>query len=287
MGETDKSNDESPATSSAKDKRDREDGMFQDPLVLERTDKLENGLQETITAMRLDGRLIKVYEFIRKHRPGKPVRAHQTIRGGYNVLFHIEYTDGQAIMRVPLPGINAFGDEKVRNEVETLRYIEKMTSIPLPHVYHWGTAAENPLGLGPFIIMDYIAHDNNLEHFLRDPTIEDPKKSELDPKMPRDKLKRLYQQAAGIVLQLSQLEMPKIGSLQQHGDDFVVGSRPLTQEMNDIIVQGGIPPSVLPPENKTYSTSAEWYAALADMHFALLTFRTSNACPFDPFPVFG
>jgi hypothetical protein len=62
-------------------------------------------------------------------------------------------------MRVALRGSNAFADEKVRVEVATLRYIEKMTSVPVPHVYHWGTAAENPLGLGAFIIMDYIPHD--------------------------------------------------------------------------------------------------------------------------------
>jgi hypothetical protein len=47
--------------------------------------------------------------------------------------------------------------------------------------------------------------------------------------------------------------------------------------MNDLIVQGGIPPSILPPENTTYSTSAEWYAALADIHIAHLTFQHNKA----------
>jgi hypothetical protein len=124
--------------------------------------------------------------------------------------------------------------------------------------------------------MNYTPHDGDLHDVLRNPTGEDGD-TNLDPNIPKDKLERMYKQVAGIVLQLSSLEMPRIGSLQQHGDSFVVGSRPLTQEMNDLVVQGGIPPSVLPPENKTYSMSDEWYEALADMHVAHLTFQHNDA----------
>jgi hypothetical protein len=66
----------------------------------------------------------------------------------------------------------------------------------------------------------------------------------------------MYRQVASILLQPSKLEMPKIGCLRMPGDTFVVSSRPMTQEMNDLIVEGGMPPSILPPENTTYSTSA-------------------------------
>ncbi|AEO57857.1 hypothetical protein MYCTH_27231, partial [Thermothelomyces thermophilus ATCC 42464] len=90
-------------------------------------------------------------------------------RGNYNAVFRLYYADGSVIMRVSLPGNNAFPDEKVRNEVATLRYVEKMMSIPVPHVYHWGTAAENPLGLGPFITIYHISHENTLDELLTDP----------------------------------------------------------------------------------------------------------------------
>ncbi|KAL2169741.1 hypothetical protein VTG60DRAFT_5637 [Thermothelomyces hinnuleus] len=106
------------------------------------------------------------------------MRPHQPKRGSYIAVFRPDYTDGSAIMRVPLPGNNAFPDEKVRSEVATLRYAEKKTSIP-------------------------------------------------------------------------------IGSLQQHGDAFAVGGRPLTQDMNDLVVQAGVLEFVLSPENTTYSTSGE------------------------------
>ncbi|KAK4252179.1 kinase-like domain-containing protein [Corynascus novoguineensis] len=264
--------DRDTAPNAVVNKREREYGMWPDPLRDEKREELEAELQRTIDTMREEGTLIKLYEFIFEHRPGNPVRPRQMTRGSYNAVFRVEYTDGDVIMRVPLPGMNAFPDEKVRNEVATLRYIKKMTSIPVPHVYHWGTAAENPLGLGPFIIMDYIPHEKTLDALLTDQTGKG-----LDPSIPRDKLQRLYRQAANIILQLSRLEMPKIGSLQQQGDSFVIGSRPLTQDMNEIVVQAGVPESILPPQNATYSSSDEWYAALADMHLAHLTFQHNQA----------
>ncbi len=265
------------STSAPKGKRDREHGMFEDPLVEERTEKRGDVLQRKLAVLKAENRLIEIYDFIIKHRPGTPVRPHPAIRGGYNAIFRLEYTDGSAILRVALPGIVAFPDEKVRTEVATIRFIARMTSIPVPHIYHWGTAAENPLGLGAFIIMDYIPHVQNLCDVLEDSTVKDLERQYLDPEIPKDKLERMYKQVAGIVLQLSELEMPKIGSLQEHRGSFTVGSRPLTQDMNDLIIQGGIPPSVLPPEHTTYSTSDEWYSALADLHVAHLAFQRNKA----------
>lgn len=41
-----------------------------------------------------------------------------------------------------------FPDEKVRYEVATMRYVAANTTIPVPEIYHWGTAEENP-GIRP------------------------------------------------------------------------------------------------------------------------------------------
>ncbi|KAL2167873.1 hypothetical protein VTG60DRAFT_660 [Thermothelomyces hinnuleus] len=236
---------ESAATMAPSQKRDREYGMCVDPLVDERSEDRKEGFQRKLTTLKEEGRLLEIYKFILKYRPGRPVRPRQTIRGGYNVAFCLEYTDGAAILRVALPGVNAFAEEKVRVEVATLRYIERMTSIPVPHVYHWGTAAENPLGLGPFIIMDYIPHKCSLGDVLQDTSVEDSGRQYLDRNVPRDKLERLYGQVARIMLELSRLEMSRIGSLAYDNDRdaFTVGSRPLTQDMNELVVQGGVPPS--------------------------------------------
>ncbi|KAK3302830.1 kinase-like domain-containing protein [Chaetomium strumarium] len=230
MADRNEDSSRSPISSGSADpahpdnKRDREYGMYPDRL------------------------------FIHKYRPGIPQRFGRIVRGSYNAIFPLFFTDGTAAaLRVALPGVNAFPDEKVRVEVATMRYIEKMTSIPVPHVYHWSTADENPLGLGAFIIMDYVHDERSLASVLKDPTAEEPEQY-LDPNIPTDKLERMYRQLASSILELSKLEMPKIGSLH----------RPLTVDMNELVKSGGIPPS-------------EWYEALADMHVAHLTFQRNSA----------
>lgn len=259
-------------------KRNREHGMFQDPLVSARTEELEQGMNKQLQEMVEKGRLTAVYSFVVEHRGGTPIGVRPPLRGCYNVIFVVDFADGSALLRVAVPGSVAYPDEKVRAEVATMRYVEKMTSVPVPHVYHWGTAAENPLGLGAFIVMDYIAHHQSLAQLLGDPTVTDDTRQYLDPKVPKDTLARMYRQVADIHLQLSKLEMPRIGALRQNGpDSFSVATRPMTQDMNELLLQGGIPWSVLPPYRTTYETSDEWYAALADLHVAHLTFQHNKA----------
>lgn len=48
----------------------------------------------------------EVATFISKYRPGKPVELHNPIRGGYNILYRLEYEDGSsAALRIPRKGI--------------------------------------------------------------------------------------------------------------------------------------------------------------------------------------
>lgn len=41
-------------------------------------------------------------------------------------------------------------------EVAVINLIRRETTIPVPKIVAWGVAAQNPLGLGPFIIMEFI-----------------------------------------------------------------------------------------------------------------------------------
>ncbi len=59
-----------------------------------------------------------------------------------------------------------YADEKVAMEVETLSLIGTQTDIPVPAIHAWGLAEANPLGLDPFIIMDFI-DGVPLENILR------------------------------------------------------------------------------------------------------------------------
>ncbi|PTU21307.1 hypothetical protein P175DRAFT_0500208 [Aspergillus ochraceoroseus IBT 24754] len=56
-------------------------------------------------------------------------------------------------------------------EVAAIRYLQDHTSIPVPFILHWGTKEESPLGLGPFIIMEYIEHEMNMSKALNTPGI--------------------------------------------------------------------------------------------------------------------
>lgn len=96
-----------------------------------------------------------VGNLILKYRPGAAEVLHRPIKGGYNVLWRLEYKDGSSTaLRIPFKGSVKFPDEKTRYEAATMRYIAENTTIPVPKVYHYGTAAENPIGIGPFIIME-------------------------------------------------------------------------------------------------------------------------------------
>ena len=158
-----------------------------------------------------------------------------------------------------------------------MRYVAAHTTIPIPHIYHHGTAAENPTGLGPFIIMDYIDHDQNMSRELHDPARPD-KRSILDPDVSEEKLEMLYGQMANILLQLSSLSFPIGGSLVEGdgADCTSVGGRPLIANMAHLCVHTNAPASILPP-SQTYHSSNEWYRALADMHMAQLALQHNDA----------
>ncbi|OBT87797.1 hypothetical protein VE02_03113 [Pseudogymnoascus sp. 03VT05] len=202
-----------------------------------------------------------IAELIKKYRPGDAVELHVPIRGGYNVFWRLEYKDGSsAAMRIPSEGIVKFPEEKVRYEVATMRYIAANTTIPVPEIYGWGTAEENPTGLGSFIIMEHIKHERTLSQYQRTET--------------RASLRTDGQYPSPAV----DLTFPRIGSLTQDADgQFSVSGRPLIMNMNSLIEFSTVPPSVLPTQPHNYSTTDEWYSALADMHLAQITFQHNDA----------
>lgn len=162
-----------------------------------------------------------------------------------------------------------------------MRYVTANTTVPVPRIYHYGTAAENPTGLGPFIIMDYIEHHQNMSRALLDPQRPIDERPVLDPGIGQEKLELLYGQMANILLQLSSLSFPRIGALGQPHEDgsVLVERRPLTPGMNELIVHTNMPKSIL--SDRTYNMAKEWYNALADMHIAQLTLQYNDVAEDD------
>lgn len=159
-----------------------------------------------------------------------------------------------------------------------MRYVAANTTIPVPKICHWGTAEENPLGLGPFMIMEYIEHDTTLSHALNDPILGSTDSHSLDPNISMEKLEFLYRQMANILLQLSTLSFTRIGSLVEDAEGHIsVSGRPLMQNMNSILDLTGAPASLLPVKDQTFTTSTEWYLAMTKMNLIQLAFQQNNA----------
>ncbi|OTA78187.1 hypothetical protein M434DRAFT_38540 [Hypoxylon sp. CO27-5] len=249
--------------------------MDKDDLVWK---KLEEATEEWEKSLSSNETYQAVANLILKYKNGQSKLMHTVITGGYNAIYRLEYEDGSSvIMRIPIKGAVKFPEEKIRYEVATMRYVAANTTIPVPHVYHYGTEAQNPTGLGPFIIMDYIDHYQYMFMELLDPHVLIHRHPILNPDISKEKLELLYGQMANILLQLSTLRFPRIGSLveEQGGSNISVKGRPLTANMNNLVIHTDAPPSILP--SQTYASADEWYSALADIHMAQLTFQHKNA----------
>lgn len=77
--------------------------------------------------------------------------------------WQVEFGEGlSVVVHMPMPGACAFPEEKIRSEVAVMKLVRGNTTIPVPEVYHWGGAAENPAGTGLFTIMECIAHKQSI-----------------------------------------------------------------------------------------------------------------------------
>ncbi|KAJ5573656.1 uncharacterized protein N7459_008083 [Penicillium hispanicum] len=214
---------------------------------------------------------------VRHHSPEVPERFSILEKGAYNISLRMTYeNERSAVIRFSQPGASMFPEEKVRNEVAIMRYIQDQTSIPVPFVLHWGTKKKSPLELSPFIIMEYIDHDTSMYDALNRPDCPRAECGTLDPDINEAKLEALYGELASILLQLSRLSLPRIGSLDQV-DDFTweLTRRPLSMPMNELIRLGSLPQSELP--HTTFDTASSYFEALAELHITHLRNQRNDA----------
>ena len=128
------------------------------------------------------------------------------------------------------------GDAKVVREVATMQLIREKTNIPVPAIHGWGQSKDNSLGLGPFIIMNFIRGESLGKLWQEELEGMDVLKSDI---CERD-LQTVYRQMAGFLLDLSRLEFPQAGSLSSKGNDIIANLGPLTLKMQEIKAYGGV-----------------------------------------------
>ncbi|KAH1274841.1 hypothetical protein KXX33_003091 [Aspergillus fumigatus] len=126
--------------------------------------------------------------------------------------------------------------------------------------------------------MEYIDHVMDLSDVLNTPGVAIKDRPILDPNIDEAKLELLYGQFAHILLQLSTLRLPRIGSLAQI-DDFTweVARRPLSYNANELARLGTLPRSKLPKANETFQSASSYSNMLADLHLEHLTHQRNDA----------
>jgi serine/threonine protein kinase len=177
--------------------------------------------------------------WVSSFRPGSPPsEIVGELSGSFNRSCHILFSDGvEWLVRFAMPGKVMDVDEKLRREVAAMRLVREKTNIPVPKVHTWGLSNENMLGLGPFIIMDFVQGGESLHHLWR----RSPDGAALRSNINEADLRTVYRQIAGFYLELSKLEFPHAGSLCIRDDQSIHADLgPLTLKMQEIEAHGGV-----------------------------------------------
>jgi isoamyl acetate esterase len=138
--------------------------------------------------------------------------------GGYNIVFEIVFEDGLSwIARLrsasPMQVVSqefvfespTYKQHVMESEVATMNYVREHTNIPVPQVYAFELSSDNPVKL-PYILMECI-------HGWRAPLkLQD---------LSKPALIKVLDELAGVVVQLSTLQFPQIGYLQEGADGKV------------------------------------------------------------------
>ncbi|OAA53478.1 Protein kinase-like domain protein [Niveomyces insectorum RCEF 264] len=170
------------------------------------------------------------------------------IHGSYNICKPVLFSNGEKWMvRFPRRGKTGAKhlDDKVASEVAALRLLRERTDIPVPEVKAWGTARENRLGTGPFIMEEFIVGEP-LHRILSDPASGSDL---LRESLGDDAIDIIYRQLARFMLQIFQIDFHEIGSL---ADQTPRTQPPLTMAGNEISCLAGV--DVLRPRSEAFST---------------------------------
>jgi hypothetical protein len=203
----------------------------------------------------------------KQHRPGETVSACLWKSGAFNICYRVRYDDGpDVIVRFAALGRAILRREKVQNEVATMKYIRKTTSINVPEVLGSGIC-----WAGPYIVMSFLK-GVPLSQLLKDPSIGKPV---LNPQIRDRSLKRAYHEMATLILELSKHEFDSIGALEENERGFFIARRPLTFNMNELMVSANIPEEVFP--SHTFRSATDYFKALAMQHLYHLRLQKRGA----------
>ncbi|KAJ5477831.1 hypothetical protein N7530_003340 [Penicillium desertorum] len=203
---------------------------------------------------------------------------HGTFNAGVKMVF----SDSTAWMvRFPRFGkvCEDYMDEKVAMEVSALNLIRNTTTVPVPIVRAWGPAASNRLGLGPFIMMDFI-NGVSLSSLLQDPAEKPTRVIKAD--ISDSDIEVIYRQLANFLLQLFKLDFDRIGSLPSPQTESQSQSptlpRPLTFKAQSILHDGGV--DTFGDRTKGFATTTEYFRYVIGQDWKQLVHQPNSTVGF-------
>ncbi|QKX61138.1 uncharacterized protein TRUGW13939_08285 [Talaromyces rugulosus] len=198
--------------------------------------------------------------------------------GAFNAGIKMVFSDSTAWMvRFPRVGrvSDDYTDEKVAVEVTVLNLIRNRTTIPVPTVHAWGSASSNMIGLGPFIIMDFI-YGVSLSDLLKDPDAERPTRL-MKEDISDSEIKAIYRQLANFMLQLFKLDFGRVGSLPSPTAvaQSPTPNRPLTFKAHSILQNGGV--DTFGDRDQGFTTTTEYFQYVIGQDWKQLLDQSNSA----------
>jgi hypothetical protein len=187
-----------------------------------------------------DGRLCSWASTLHPDRLHCRLADNNLCYGSYNAGVKLVFDDCTTwLVRFPRVGRvhDSYADEKVAMEVAVIKLIRQETTVPVPRIHAWGPSIQNPLGLGPFIVMEFIQDGVSLNDLLKD---VDGGTRLLREDLTDYEMEEIYRQFASILLQIFSLDFDRIGSLEPPMPELHFPTRPLTWKGHDILQTGGV-----------------------------------------------
>lgn len=240
------------------------------------TDQTLNAERERLMenwAQLFDSSLLAIGEFVSRYRNNSLFYLVSKQCGSFNFSVRVHWDDQGPdwLIRFPIPGKARWAEEKSQNEVAVMKYIKQNTSIPVPDVVAYGGTADNPTGLGPFIIMTWIEGQRMKEILEKKPSDTEGGSTESVLNLDTEDhiLRKLYAGIADVLLELWSLDFDKIGSLVCEDDkgtkSWTINRRPLSLGINEMVRFGGIPEEDIRPG--PFSSTLDYFFYLSEMRF--------------------
>lgn len=179
----------------------------------------------------------------------------------FNVTARVHWDDNGRdwLIRFTLPGKSSLMDDKVQTEAAAMKYVSTNTPIPVPRVIAHGSAKENPMGLGAFIIMTWVEGRkmSDILHNENDGNAEENQQT----------IERLYEQMAEILIELWKLNFERIGSFGHNAmtGKIAVDRRPFARAVNEVmrVCELGDHPSL----SRTYNSASDYILMLLELQY--------------------